>query len=136
MKYFWDFNTNIKLRDEIIFGNYNPSYYGNHGGMTRRFKGLTLDKLNDLTALKFLSLDDRQNDSPSIGAIIDFMSTHEGFTAHGYAVSDQRCDYRVSIEGIEKRGDITEQDMHDFTEMFRYADDFTCTKNPLHCWFD
>lgn len=136
MKYIWDFNTDIAMRDKIIFGSYNPSVYGPHGGMVRRFGGLDLDTLQILHEHNFLSLDDCQNYSPSIGEIMEFMDKNIGFTAHGYVVSDARSDYRVSIEGVEKVHGITETDMEAFRELFGDADEFDCNENGLYCWYD
>jgi hypothetical protein len=132
----WDFNTDIETRDKIIFGSYNPAAYGSHGGMTRRFAGMTLETLKLLHENNFLSLEDCQNFAPSIGEIMEFMEKNEGFTAHGYVVSDLRFDYRVSIEGVEKEENICVADIEAFRELFGDADEFECREDYLYCWYD
>lgn len=136
MNYMWNFNTDIETGDKIIFGSYNPTVYGSHGGMTKRFGGLDLDTLQILHEHNFLSLNECQNYSPSIGKIMEFMEKNIGFTAHGYTVSNKRDDYRVSIEGVEKTHSITEADMEAFRELFGDADEFECGENRLYCWYD
>ena len=64
------------------------------------------------------------------------MQTHEGFTADGYVVTISRSDYRISLEGISKIGDISETDMEDFEELASEADIFVCDEHMLSCWFD
>lgn len=136
MKYMWNFNTDIETRDMIIFGAYEPAEYGTNGGRTIPFYDMTLETLKILHENNFLSLDDCQNCAPSIGEIMEFMEKNEGFTAHGYVVSDLRSDYRVSIEGVEKDENICEADIEAFRELFGDADEFECREDYLYCWYD
>ena len=126
-------NKDIKTRDEIIFGEYDPQKY--MGGV-RYFKNINAEVLDKLNELGFIDMEDCQNYSPSNGEFIDFILEHENYTAHGYVVSDTRDDYRVSIEGLFKFGNITYEEAIKFIDMFRCADEFTCTKEELYCWYD
>ena len=84
---------------------------------------------------KFANPADSQNAAPSIGEIYDFMQRYPKFKAHGYAVTKDRFDYRISIEGVTAE-DVEPDEMAAFAEMFRFADDFIVTKHLCHCWFD
>lgn len=129
----FNLNKDIKTRDEIIFDEYDPQKYV--GGI-RHYKELTYEQLEELDDKCFLDPEECQNYSPSIAEFMDFMKDHREFTAHGYVVSDTRDDYRVSIEGLFKFGNITYEETIEFVDMFRCADEFTCTKEELYCWYD
>ena len=126
-------NTDIKSRDEIIFsdGYVKDKYYP--GGI-RKYTGLNVDKLRMLIDQNFADEDERQNECPSIGEIYKFMQKHPSFTAHGYTVDIARDDYRVSIEGVDKGGEMTVEEFHDFVILFRCADEFDIERG--FCWYD
>ena len=128
-------NTDIKRRDELIFKDGFQFERYSCGGI-RYFKDLTLDTLKSLKRENFLDASDAQNSSPTIQEFMEFMDEHPGFTAHGYAVIDSRSDYRVSIEGLEKDGDISRDDLVDFVDMNRWADKLNVSDNWLRCWYD
>lgn len=90
-------NKNVKLRDEIIFGKYEPEKY--MGGI-RRFENLNLEKLQQLAILNFINLEEHQNYSPAVWEFIKFMKKYPEYTVMGYTVSIERSDYRVSLDGI------------------------------------
>ena len=126
-------NKDVKVRDEIIFGAYNEARYG--GGI-RSFKNLCLAKLEKLVEKDFIDLRDRQNNCPSVKEIWTFMQKYPDYKAHGYAVTIQREDYRVSLEGVSKdRSADTIEELKDFVDMFRYADNFDI-EGRMYCWFD
>lgn len=126
-------NENVRERDKIIFGEYNEYQYS---GGVRHFRNLSLSSLEKLVALNFIDLDDQQNDCPTVQAILGFMRTYPDYTAHGYAVSIERGDYRVSLEGVAKdREADTPEELKGFFELFRFADDF-CIEGEMYCWFD
>ncbi len=128
-------NMDITTRDEIIFGEYDKSKYS---GGCRRFEGLDVEILNKLVDLDFLELDECQNNSPTTEEFIIFMEQYDGYTAHGYTIIDSRGDYRVTIEGIEKSSDdcISNDELIDFVDTFRFADELTIEKFVLYCWYD
>ena len=126
-------NRDVQTRDELIFGKYDESKYS--GGI-RHFKDMSLSTLEKLVAQNFIDLDEQQNDSPTVQAILGFMRTYPDYTAHGYTVSIEREDYRVSLEGVAKEREAdTIEELKGFMNMFRFADDF-CTDNEMYCWFD
>lgn len=126
-------NRDVRMRDKLIFGEYNEYRYC---GGVRHFEKLSLSTLEKLVANNFIDLDDAQNDCPSVKAILGFMRTYSDYTAHGYAVSVEREDYRVSLEGVAKNREAdTIEELKGFVNMFRFADDF-CTDGEMYCWFD
>jgi len=59
-----------------------------------------------LDALSPDLLTDRQNDAPSLRAILEASATHpERLEVHGYAVGPGRCDERLTAEGLYVRFD-------------------------------
>ena len=125
-------NRREKQRDNIIFGNRDTKAY--MGGI-RHFENLSLDKLEELINGNFIDISDRQNAAPTIKEIYGFMKKYPAYTAHGYAVTVERDDYRVSLEGVSKeRGADSSEELADFTELFEHADEFSTS--PMYCWFD
>lgn len=123
-------------RDEIIFGEfYNQKKYG--GGI-RWFDELTLEQIDKLDKLGVLDMYETQNNIPTIGEIIDFLRERksDGWYVHGYCVSPERSDFRVTFEGVGKKTPPSQEDMTDFTRMFRDADDFDADSEGLYCWYD
>ena len=134
-------------RDEIIFGKPfseqdNEEYYW---GGTRAYSGLTPEQMRKLIELGFADPEEEQNDCPSIEECLEFCERHPGFTMHGYVVSHERHDCRVSVEGVEAAADTVpdegeeyEKLLHDYVDTFRHADDFTIggKGKGWHCWFD
>lgn len=124
------------IRDEIIFGEpYNPKKYP---GGCRSFDKLTLEQIGRLEELDILDMSEAQNDSPSIGGIIEFLRARDtdGWYVHGYCVSPDRSDFRVSFEGVGKEMTPTMKDLYDFTCLFRFADEFSADEDGLWCWYD
>jgi len=127
-------NTDIKARDSLIFGMYEPLKY--LGGI-RRFHGMDTDTLGSLMDLGFADPDEKQNASPTAARMHAFMRRHPGYTAHGYAVDLTRKDYRVTIEGLEKdTGYASAGELEDFIHLFRHADAFEAGSTGMYCWFD
>lgn len=123
-------------RDEIVFGEiYNQKKYC--GGL-RRFDELTLEQIDRLEDLDILNMDDAQNESPTTGEIVDFLREREsdGWYVHGYCISPERSDFRITFEGVGKKTPPSRRDLIDFTRMFRNADDFNVDDEGLYCWYD
>lgn len=126
-----EYNMDIKTRDEMIFGKYEPDKYL---GGTRYFKGMNVNLLKELVKKGFVDPEECQNCSPSVAEFIEFMEGWDGYMVDGYVVTDKRDDYRVSVEAIEKNGVIeTKEELVDFVETFRFADDFDVNG---YAWFD
>jgi len=124
----------FKTRDRILFGE-EVDWKKSIGGI-RGFKGLTIEQLEELEKARFLDTSDRQNDAPSIKEFVMFMRKYPRFTAHGYATSPHRKDYRVSLEGLELRGEYDAGTKADFLELCRKANDLIIEGNRLYCWYD
>lgn len=131
----FELNPNVKQRDEIIFGAYEPKKY--LGGI-RKFEGLRLETLKELSDLGHLNLFDAQNDGPTIQKFMDFMEKYPGYKAMGYVVSKDRGDYRLTVDGIEKvESHISMAELEDFLKEFGdTAEDITATTNCVSCWYD
>jgi hypothetical protein len=126
--------TDWKERDTIIFGE--PVDWTTVKGSCPRFEGVGLDKLKELVDKDFVDLEDAQNCAPTYGEIVEFIKQYPEITAHGYIVSPNRADYRVTLEGVEYSGAISQELRKDFIDMFRKADDFICDREKLFCWYD
>ena len=127
----FEFNKDQTARDRLLGISPDAKY----GGGVEYFNGLTAATLRKLIDEKFADPEECQNSSPSIQEFLDFMEEHPGFTAHGYAVTLKREDYRVSIEGIEGKG-IKREDVDEFIQAHRFADDFSFENGRCYCWYD
>ena len=132
---FGGYNRSVALRDEIIFGKYEPEEYP---GGCRRFDNLTLEKLERLVGDEYIALCDRHNNAPPLETFIEFMEKYSDYVACGYAISANRGDYRVRIDGLKKPdgGYDTMDEMDEFYKLFREADNFTVGTKGMSCWFD
>ena len=124
-------NKNIKGRDAKLFGAYEPNEY--MGGI-RYYKGLTVDDLEWLLENNYIEPNEAQNNAPSVQEFYGWMQLHPSFKAHGYAVDIKRDDYRISIEGVNKGGSLSPEEVVDFVDMFRFADDMDIEHG--YCWYD
>lgn len=123
-----ELNKNEQLCDEIIFGKYN--------GSVAKFENLSLDRLRKLFELNFINPNDKQNDCPTVGEILQFMEKYPEYTANGYVVPLERSDYRVTLTGVCKESPVENADeLKDFLALFEKADDFVVA-NEVYCWFD
>lgn len=126
------YNYDDKRRCEIIGLSYPPKYLGG----CEHFERLPLDDLNLLLDEGFIDPEECQNCSPTTMEFKEFMEMYPGVTLHGYIVSPERSDYRVTIEGFEYHGNVSKEMLKMFIDKFRFADDFTCDDDYLYCWFD
>jgi hypothetical protein len=124
------YNKDQARRDEILEQFWTSDWFGG----IRRFERLPIAVVLVLGNEGFLDPEDRQNDAPSLGEITKFMALYPEFTAHGYAVTKDRQDYRVTFEGVQGTPRSAEA-VQVFTEMFRFADDFVLG-NECYAWFD
>lgn len=132
-----DLDKNAQERNLIIFGRPIVDY----GGGIARFDGLTTDQLQRLVLENYISLDDRQNESPDVETMLRAGLRMEKagatITYTGYAVTPTRSDYRVSIEGMIVE-DATIDVLQDFLELHRWADEleFDLRLGVASCWYD
>lgn len=124
-------NKDIKTRDEIIFGKYDPKCYS---GGTRYFNGLIPEVLQKLVDKGFADPNDAQNCAPTIQELLDFTKDKDGYTFGGYVVSDNRSDYRVSVDSIDHDIPLNDEEFREFTMFARSADEFD--PNNGSAWWD
>ena len=125
-------NRDAATRDKMIFGEFNPDEY--HGGI-RYFEGLKLDTLKALLEKNFIEATESQNGAPTTEQILNFIEHYPDYTVHGYTVSPERSDYRITLEGVEKGdGADSPQELQDFTQLFKDADFIDSA--TMYCWFD
>jgi hypothetical protein len=129
-----EFNRDYPERDRMLFGHV-IEWVEENGGV-EHFRDLSVATLKELIARNFADPDERQNDSPSIGQFLQFLEKYPHVKAHGYAVSPNREDYRVSLEGVEYDGPVSAELYRDFRALSSSADDFVCTHERLYCWYD
>lgn len=128
-------NLDYNKRNQIIFGDDNVEPKLWLGG-TRHFDKLNLTQLKELINNNFIDLEDAQNLSPTVQDFLEFMEQHPNVLAHGYAVSHNRDDYRVSLEGLSFKGKVTKKLLKDFVCLCRLADEFVMDDNTLYSWWD
>lgn len=128
-------NRNQDRRDEIIGDCFEDADYS--GGL-RSYGGLDIAKLKTLEQEGFLDLEETQNNSPSIAKFMAFMAKHPKVTCHGYVISRDRSDYRVSIEGLScKDADATPELRRAFAVFCRRADELDAEETgDLRSWWD
>jgi len=132
-------NTNWKVRDSLIFEE--PVEY--KGGIAS-FEEMTVQTLKNLIALGYADPESTQNDSPTIAEFVKLMERHTDANsflgAHGYVVSFERDDYRVSVEGVEGTVQHTEG-LLDVLAICKSADEFEVESDfnvgfTVRAWWD
>lgn len=125
---------NQKDRRRCALLNITGTYV--NGGI-EHFDNLSADTLQTLIDEGFADPDDTQNNSPSLQEILDFIREYPDFKAHGYAVSPERSDYRVSLEGVEGTVYRPSDAFSAFVETFDGADTFEISKSGnCYAWYD
>ena len=125
----------VNDRDMILFNELYDEQKYSMGGI-RKIESILFEDYVDLLRVGAIDPYDRQNDAPCADEIMKFVWAHPNFYAFGYAVSPQRDDYRVSIEGVACTEEYSLQDVWDFFEVFPYPDELTIQKGLLRCWYD
>lgn len=129
-------NRGSNERDRIIFGE--PFHKELYRGGIRRFEKLTATQIKKLMDAGLVDEMDAQNHAPTAGEICKFILDHgeDGWYAHGYTVSPDRSDYRITLEGVGKSTAPTKQDIIEFRDLFQDADELHVRKDSLFCWYD
>lgn len=128
---------NADEREQLVFHrDYDPKFY-QRGGIAR-YKDVPLSAIKVLAEKGYLNPDAMMDRGATIQDFIDFVEKHnpEEWTFHGYVVSSDREDSRVSIEGIESKGKLSKEDQIDFLLEFRLADELDIEKGVAYCWYD
>lgn len=119
-----------KERRELVGVN-DKNFFGGCAS----FSGMTYNTLQKLVDKGYADLEDNTNGSTTLGEYLDFMKEHPRFKAHGYIVSNDREDRRVTVEGLEA-GKVTIKEVEDFIQLDRYADEFEATQDYCWSWWD
>lgn len=134
-----ELNKDYKLRDRIIFGDYDESQYA--GGI-RHFI-ISRHKAKTLLELGFAYEHSRQNYSPMYADFLIYTEDYEfKIDFEGYAISPEREDYKVVIDGIRACIPYNDCDaVATFVELFRNADEFSFEFDgignyQLRAWWD
>jgi hypothetical protein len=124
---------NIKLRDEIL----RPYISDGSTKSLIRFRGLPLDVLEKLVTHGFVALGKWNRCAGVTSLFLPFLRRHPDFTAHGYALPEDRPDCRITVEGVECEKPVTDETATDFTNTFsQYADEVKVSTSRAYCWFD
>jgi len=124
-----ELNRDVELRSKIL------GLSGEYSGGCESFE-IGVAQLKELFDNNFIEPLSRHNDAPENEEILGFMEAYPDFKAGGYAVSPERHDYRVSIDRIVLDRKPTPDEMIEFTQMCRYADEFQCDLTGCFAWFD
>lgn len=107
----------------------------NFFGGCSRFEGMNAKTLQLLVDKGYADPEDNQNGSTTLGEYLEFMKEHPRFKAHGYIISNDREDRRITVEGLEARN-VTIKEIVAFTELDRCADEFEATQKYCRSWWD
>lgn len=124
-----EFNRNYSRRMEIL------GIKDDYKGGIEYFENLTINKFKMLLDEGFIDPKDCQNESPSAYDFYNFMFKYPELNAHGYAVSPERDDYRVTIEGLAGAKTDDAKLKSDFIEFCKSASSLK-TENKLYSWWD
>jgi len=131
-------SIDFEEREQIVFHrHYDPANYKD-GGICK-FTNLNYSTVKKLTSRGYLDPTDYFNSSPEVCEFVSFVEEHNpgNWFFHGYVVSAERDDTRVTIEGIGSYAPIKSDDLVDFLNFFRLADEITAEKfKPVYCWYD
>jgi hypothetical protein len=123
---------NYTLRDNLL----KPYSEAAEFGGVRYFRGLPVNVAQKLIDGGFVEMGP-WNDCPGVAdAIFPFLRRNSEFTAHGYAVSPERQDARITIEGVERSAALTKAEIIDFATSFNGADEIQLTPDYARCWYD
>ena len=128
-----DLNKDDALRQKIM------GFTANYEGGICRFYRMPLDTLNSLVENGLADLDDRQNESPSIREYLGLLRKHpsEPAALHGYLVSPDRDDCRITIEGLE----CTSANKYFISDLRSLLKNYPCgvikiKRGHQYCWYD
>lgn len=126
-------NTDVGRRDKVL--GINVDWDGHVGGIVRLDR-IGVTTLETLFRERFVDPNDSQDEAPSASELLAFMQKHPEVLAHGYAVSPDREDYRVTIDGLSVQSSFATAELKlAFLEFCKDADELDL-KNGLRAWWD
>jgi hypothetical protein len=123
---------NQALRDKIV----KPFLTGKDYGDVIGFNDMPLTVVKQLIQLKLLDMGEWNNCAGVKKMFLPFLKRNPEFRAHGYVVSPERQDSRITIEGVEKDSQLSKDELIDFATTFQAADDLRVTEDYAYCWYD
>lgn len=124
-------------REMIIFGRpYDRSRYV-YGGCVH-FDQISVTQAKELLEKGYVDPNDTQNCSPTMQEFIGYCSAEPNkWYLHGYVISPERSDCRVTFEGIGSLVPLYPEEVIDFLKDFRYADElYADVYSCAYCWYD
>jgi len=127
------FNTDYEKRDKLL--GIKPDWTGQNGGL-EYIDEIKIDLLDKLLIDGFIDPEGYQNESPTTKEFYEFMNKFPKVSAHGYAISPQRDDYRITLEGLHvKESDVTTELKTEFFNLCKEADEYF-DEGELYSWWD
>jgi hypothetical protein len=129
-----ELNRDHQRRDELL--GLNITWSKDNVDEAISIESIPLPVLEELLKGQFIHPEDRQNASPTARQFLEFMRKYPVAVAHGYAISPERSDYRITIEGLRVPAkDVTPELRQSFSDLCRDADELT-TDGDLYSWWD
>ena len=130
-------NKDYELRDKILFGKYEPETYL---GGCKNFH-CSYETMKKLVEENFVELDECQNYSPYTKDFMEMLEGVDNVEFIAYAISPDRFDYRITIEGFDVEISDTDYDtLARLVERCHGADEFNLDHSGntyyLHAWWD
>lgn len=123
-----------KTRDAIL--GISVDWGKDDSGGTFPLEAVDLGTLQELLARNFIDPADQQNEAPTVSEIIEFMRVYPGTIAFGYAVSPERPDYRVSIDGISITRDMVTEGAREAAVAICHDASDAVFEPDVYCWWD
>jgi len=131
-------SINFEEREQIVFNrHYDPANYDD-GGICKLEK-ISYTTVKKLLEKGYLFPDSSCDCGPEVSEFVSFVEEHnpDNWYFHGYVVSANRRDTRVTIEGIGSFKPLDPDSLIDFLQYFRIADEIMDEKDqPVYCWYD
>ena len=85
----------------------------------------------------YIDPNERQNLSPTAEEMLGFCGSDPKWYVHGYAVSPDRSDCRVTFEGVGSTEPLSADEAVEFVKIFRYASELQFGVGECAwCWYD
>ena len=131
----FSFNWNEQERNHIIANNTAESrdFW--------RFK-IKIDQLQQLVDKKFANPEDKQNNAPTLGCLLEIgqlaHDTGQEVEFVGYAISAKRGDYRITIDGINiwLEAKLSQELADKVLPLEETADEFIFDSDCITAWWD
>jgi hypothetical protein len=121
----------LELREKLI----EPFLVYDYGDM-QRFERLPLFVLKELIEGDFVDMGS-WNNCPGVEQLfLPLMEKHPSYCAHGYVISHDRADKRITVEGLETSCELSTDDLADFFLTFKGADTLRFLNGVAYCWYD